>query len=958
MAKFRTKARAVELLGKGQIADLPTAISELWKNGYDAYADNLSCALYLKGYKHSERPLFVLADDGIGMSRNDLLEKWIVLGTDSKSRGIKPTREEDRLGKKPRIPMGEKGIGRLSVSYLGDQMLMLTKKIDQPCQALFIDWRVLENYNLFIDDLEIPIGEFGSDSEFNSCYRELLEVFESNLDISLWPEQQALRKKIITDLNDIELPNFFNEEILSGYLKNDSHGTSFIIFTPHEQLFELADFIDDTQKDKSTTTELRKSLSGLYNVMKGEQGFTTVFDVYNDAGKYNLLDEFFTPDDLKISDHYIKGKFDENGFFDGEVRVYNQIESYKFKPVRKPGKTPYGPFEIELGIIEGEKKSSKLSAEQYDYMNKKTELFGGLYIYRDGFRVLPYGRTDYDFLEFEKRRTKSAGYYFFSQRNMLGYISISRETNSQLIDKAGREGFITNKAYREFRDDLIQFFLDLSHSFFMNTKENETNLRNEQLKEIRKCNERILAAEAKKAKQTRKNFLEELSQKTPAIAILQKEIDNLYTELSEEAKQTEIHYNHYQQLAAQLEKKKDELRTLKIQKPQRAKITENQEKKLANYNESYNSVASRIQETDVLVYNIRQRFDTKNLQSEFLKKYNNGSRQVSLLIGEKKNRLTENYERLSNIFDEEKTSIINSLREQMQTVSVDSDKTKKEIQEAIQFVNNLIEQTKDQIDQTFNPLLNHLSNLNLEIDDDLLVGWYKEQNEKIEQKLEMTNELAQLGISIEIIDHQFNVMYAHIKESIEKFRGIVQENPEYQDCFDQLYTSYEHLANNHRLLVPLFRTRRRNRVIIKGTDIIAYLKSFFKTIFERNNISLTSDEAFDNYEFFSFESLIMSVFINVVNNAVYWLTPVNDRKIHLSVKNNQVLIMNNGEKIEDHYLEDIFTLFFSRRRDGRGIGLYLARTNLRSEGLDIIASNDKEYNKLNGACFIIKSYNK
>lgn len=47
MAQFRTKARAVELLGKGQIADLPTAISELWKNGYDAYADKLSCNLYL-----------------------------------------------------------------------------------------------------------------------------------------------------------------------------------------------------------------------------------------------------------------------------------------------------------------------------------------------------------------------------------------------------------------------------------------------------------------------------------------------------------------------------------------------------------------------------------------------------------------------------------------------------------------------------------------------------------------------------------------------------------------------------------------------------------------------------------------------------------------------------------------------------------------------------------------------
>ena len=40
--QFRTKARAVDLLGKGQIADLPTAITELWKNGYDAYADTIA----------------------------------------------------------------------------------------------------------------------------------------------------------------------------------------------------------------------------------------------------------------------------------------------------------------------------------------------------------------------------------------------------------------------------------------------------------------------------------------------------------------------------------------------------------------------------------------------------------------------------------------------------------------------------------------------------------------------------------------------------------------------------------------------------------------------------------------------------------------------------------------------------------------------------------------------------
>ncbi len=82
MAQFKAKARAIELLGKGQIADLPTAITELWKNGYDAYAKNLTCGLYLESYKDNEKPFFLLSDDGFGMSESDILNKWFVLGTD------------------------------------------------------------------------------------------------------------------------------------------------------------------------------------------------------------------------------------------------------------------------------------------------------------------------------------------------------------------------------------------------------------------------------------------------------------------------------------------------------------------------------------------------------------------------------------------------------------------------------------------------------------------------------------------------------------------------------------------------------------------------------------------------------------------------------------------------------------------------------------------------------------
>jgi hypothetical protein len=68
-----------------------------------------------------------------GMSRNDIFEKWLVLGTDSKSRATLEDKEsEETLWKKPRIKAGEKGIGRLSVAFLGNPMLMLTKKQGHP----------------------------------------------------------------------------------------------------------------------------------------------------------------------------------------------------------------------------------------------------------------------------------------------------------------------------------------------------------------------------------------------------------------------------------------------------------------------------------------------------------------------------------------------------------------------------------------------------------------------------------------------------------------------------------------------------------------------------------------------------------------------------------------------------------------------------------------------------------
>ena len=82
MAGFKARARALDMLGRQQIAGIPTAISELFKNAYDAYADNV-----VVDYFRSDG-LFILRDDGIGMTKDEFENRWLTIGTESKLGGL------------------------------------------------------------------------------------------------------------------------------------------------------------------------------------------------------------------------------------------------------------------------------------------------------------------------------------------------------------------------------------------------------------------------------------------------------------------------------------------------------------------------------------------------------------------------------------------------------------------------------------------------------------------------------------------------------------------------------------------------------------------------------------------------------------------------------------------------------------------------------------------------------
>jgi len=357
---------------------------------------------------------------------------------------------------------------------------------------------------------------------------------------------------------------------------------------------------------------------------------------------------------------------------------------------------------------------------------------------------------------------------------------------------------------------------------------------------------------------------------------------------------------------------------------------------------------------DVLIGELQNRFSQENLEAEFTRRLNCYQSDLTTSLNRYKRRIEKSLTPILDKIKSDINDISGAFAFDTGKLALSNFADEVDYGQLLKKLDILYDEYLTDAQSKYEHLTIHLEGLDTEIDDDALVGWYKEEYEKIEKKVEAMHELSQLGMAIEIIDHQFNVLYAEIDQAIRFFKQFSDNNPKIKFNYNQLRQAFDHLETNHQLLTPLYRTSRRTRVEISGAEIKEYLEKFFETRFKRHRIKFETDDTFDNYVFFTFESVIKPVFINIINNAMYWLTSVSDRQISIRMRNGKISILNSGPKIEDIYLEEIFTLFFSRRPGGRGIGLYLAKTNLHTIGYEIYATNDRAFNKLGGACFVIE----
>lgn len=961
--KFRTKARAVDLLGKGQIADLPTAITELWKNGYDAYADNLTAEVFLAGYKGLTKPLFVISDDGTGMSQSDILNKWLVLGVDNKSRSSQIDIEgENTLWKKPRIKAGEKGIGRLSVAFLGSPMLMLTKKQESSLQALYFDWRVLENYNMFLDDVEIPVKSVDM-SNFRKTFEELKKSFLKNVTESenhsdLWGnDQNSLKSKILKSTENIIIPNFFEQKILNSFVKDDSHGTKFIIFEPDDQIINLVNSSEKEDDISNDNIFIRSSLVGFTNVFKSELDrlpIKTSFPVHKESDELANNDfftgsgQFFNEKDYEIADIIIKGTWDGNGLFNGELKVFNKTIPYSFhSPRKKDDLSNYGEYSLKLGYSMGREEDSFLKGEAWRKIDQKLRQYGGLYIYRDGFRVLPYGRSDADFLGLEERRSKRFS-YFFSYRRMFGYIELSRMSNCLLKDKSSREGFINNAAYRAFKNDLTAMFIDLANEYFGDKAKrsiflDEKKKNNEQSQAIKQDKER--------EKQEKTIFTKSLKEYPERFEGYKQEYEHAINELQVKLAQSNMVFADIESILNRIQNLDIQYSDLLPKIPKRYKLTETQEERLDGYAKQLDLFKETIYaKGSVIVQKARAHLQIQELRKDFSNRCNSYIAKLEDNIEKLKSRFDRRTNQLSSDIEEQASSYLAEIKSQ-KTKSLNTIFTQEDIEKELSNIDSLFSSLQSNITDRIEPLITHVERISLDIDEELLQGAYKEQYERIKEQWQLSKETSQLGIAVEIIDHEFNSLYTRINSTLD-----LMSKKDNSSEFVYLKKTFKTLEDKYALLSPLYRISGSIAKDIKGDDLIKFLKNFFESRLSSTNVELCATGDFKNHVMHIKEPVIYSVLINIVNNALYWIKNSDKKTIEFAYneKTEEIIVRNSGLPIKENKLEKIFDLFYTNRPNGRGLGLYLAKQSLNDCYFDIYATNDTAYNTLNGACFVIK----
>ncbi|MFC3051807.1 sensor histidine kinase [Kordiimonas pumila] len=442
---FKVSARTARLIGRENVSSAESALIELVKNAYDADAQN--CIIYFdnKGQLH-------IMDDGHGMSDTIIEDYWMTIGTNNKERDY----ISSKLG---RIKSGEKGIGRFALDRLGQTCSMLTKPIKSEVGFIWVaDWKDFESDEFdTVEQIEADLDTVKL--QLSNTANEIFSATKTPAikSIKQFPFNSGTFISV-EDLRDSWQSNELERLYKSlSTLIPPKEQTTFDIYLFSEQYPKRFGKIETSpcdDYDYKVIAEVSQDNKALITITRNE------FDLKRidpDLFKRGGMKEF--PFDMQTF---------SNKTFKYEKTLSQLMPGFE-REAAESAVENIGGFTFtfyfmkkHLGSEEKEKFFHKdINAKlRNDWLQEHV----GIKIFRDNFRVRPYGEpnsSSMDWLGLGPRYGSNPagvarkGQYKTREHNLSGIVDISRVNNPFLKDLSSRTGIHENSAFDLFKQLLI-----------------------------------------------------------------------------------------------------------------------------------------------------------------------------------------------------------------------------------------------------------------------------------------------------------------------------------------------------------------------------------------------------------------------------------------------------------------------------------------------------------------------
>jgi signal transduction histidine kinase len=977
---FQARARTVDHLGREQIADTPTAISELWKNSFDAYARSVELNVY-----DGDPTVATLLDDGHGMNIDEFVRRWLVVGTESKA-SAEETPTSDRNGLRLRLRQGQKGIGRLSCANLGPMLFLVSKRQRSRFVAALIDWRLFENPFVNLNDINIPVQELSELGEWVAVLPALSDVLVENLGTSkddrgrrnrkAWAEYDRIRteESALSGNVLLEAPSEAIRSLAKqlpfrpGHLARwavemgtASHGTALLIGDAN---YDLQAQLSNTPGDSTARVTRERFFETLSNFVDPfvdpsqpelnaiDPQFDYAVRAWHGSVATLILgsEKQFNRSMVDGMEHRLEGTIDASGVFRGWVRAFGRtvdeqciIEAPKDLTFSSRTDGSVGPLDLFISSMEFDRRNSTHTDAEFAFYKDLAARYAGFMIFRDGLRVMPYGRPDNDFFEIDSRRSFHAGREFWNHRQMFGRLAISRRLNPNLKDKAGREGLVDNRAAKTLRE-LISNILRLSARRYFGS---ESDIRRELLPEIKGSN-----AKAKANEERNKLRRKQRTEFRRRLLAASEKLPRFVNEVREFAETVDIG-NEAELVAAQSRLEDIRERQGSFRLPGAPKSLGSLEGQYATFRRNMAALQQSVQSISEAVEKGLETVVPASPTEALERRLARNAGQIHRRIQGWKRRIDVlqrgEFERIRQLVDERNKAFHAEATPIVQRVSAGQTN----FIDATRLMDALRIRMDEDNETVFTSYIEALESLTESIDLQHLASFGSDEVGELTNEIERLNSLAQLGIAVEIVGHELQNYEEYIGSGLRGLPSSVRGSPAAKD----IEFGYQGLADQLRFLSPLRLAGERVQAWITGGEIFDYVAEFFKITLANNKILFQCSDSFRRFRVFEARSRILPVFINLVNNSVYWLSVSSTmrREILISTVGKEVVVSDNGPGVKPEDVDSLFSLFFTRKlRGGRGVGLYLARANLAAGGHRIRYVVDTTKMPLSGANFAVE----